>query len=159
MKKVILATFTVAIIGIRCNKNNHAPVQNETNGLSNNYFAMKQVQDPKNKKANLDGGPNDPGCITGEGYCVEVIVTPKFTEAFKSAISKGTISEFLTNSLILQIGQGDGKIISDLHLVKNGVKQITYVDFPNSKGIKTAFLIGEHPATGNYETAIVGTNQ
>ncbi len=118
----------------------------------------KNPNQTQKQKADLDACSTCPACIDGDAYCLEVVVTPKFNESFRTAIDKNQVSDFLTNEVIQQLGHGNGKIISDLHLVRNGIKQIRYFTFPKSPN-RTGFFIGVNPSSKDYDVAIIGTNE
>lgn len=157
MNVMLIGTFLLVTFG--CQKNNKIELSHTSSDNSSNVTIMnREIQDPKNKKANLDGGPNDPGCIEGEGYCVEVIVRPQFTAAFRQSIDRGTVSDFLTDSVIDVLSVGNDVIRNNLYEVKRGNYQIRYTEFPNSEGTKTGFFIGD-AATNNFSISIVNTNE
>lgn len=162
MKKLVI-TLSSVIAVYSCNKSKMQPINGELSELKSNTSLTSAKQkgepDPKNKKADLDACPTCPACIDGNAYCLEVIVTPKFNESFRKAIDNNQVSEFLTNEVIQELGHGNGKIISDLHLVRNGIKQVRYVTFPKSAN-RVGFLIGGNSVSKEeYDVAIVGTNE
>lgn len=109
-------------------------------------------------KPNLDGGPNDPLCITGDGYCAGGVVVIDCLP-IRNAINTKTLGSYLTEENVGTLSHGDSIIKKHLQLVKEGKLYMKEEPMPKRKEL-TAFIIGDkNLSRKNFVTAIIAKQQ
>lgn len=109
-------------------------------------------------KPNLDGGPNDPACIAGDGYCVEVVVVVNCLP-IRSAINAKTLGSYLTEENIGTLSHSDSIMKKYLQQVKEGTLYMKEEPMPKRKEL-TAFIIGDkNLSRKNFVTAVIAKQQ
>jgi hypothetical protein len=109
-------------------------------------------------KPNLDGGPNDPACMAGDGYCVEVVVIVNCLP-IRSAINTKTLGSYLTEENIGSLSHGDRIMKKYLQQVKEGKLYMKEEPMPNRKEL-TAFIIGDkNLSRESFVTAVIAKQQ
>ncbi len=165
MKKFIVsASVILSIAG--CVKKNVTPVNstNVTSTTTNNpYTNMRQNggQPGDHMRADLTSGPNDPACVPGQAYCIEVIVKPNFYNAVYKVATSGDIQGGLTDDVIATLSDGDDNIQKILKKVKQGNKDLMLIDMPNAAGTKYGLIMGNknHLSISNYDAVVVLNNR
>lgn len=156
MKQLILSVAVVtAIVFTSCTKTNVTPIGTSNTDkqaptlLADNSNA-KQIGGGSRGEPNLNGGPEDPGCLPGRASCVEVVVNPTYRQNLINALNSGEISTFLNPENIKILSNGDSYVADILNEVINGNENMIQVAMPNAQGTKAAFIIGH---TGNMPTS------
>lgn len=166
MKKTIFlcATIVASTVFVSCNKTNIKPTsstnQVSTESVASNTSLQRKKNSSDGKEPFLNGLPQSPACIAGDGACVEVVVTPSAISQLRDAIANNAITQYITDDQIKALSNGDATIIDYLIEVRNGNKTIVEAPMPNAQGTKAAFVIGHtgNMPTSHFEAAIVLTN-
>ncbi len=104
---------------------------------------------------NLNGGPNDPLCISGAGHCEGGVVIVG-CQQLREAISKKNLNVFFNTQTIKIWSGGNVTLKKYLELVKEGKLFIKEENMPKFKGKRVAFIIGDKDLSRTkFTTAIV----
>jgi hypothetical protein len=120
--------------------------------------SCKQGGSDGKSEPNLDGGPNDPACMAGNGYCVEAVVVVNCLP-IRNAINTKTLGSYLTEENIGTLSQGDSIMKKYLQQVKEGTLYMKEEPMPKRKEL-TAFIIGDkNLSRKNFVTAVIAKQQ
>ncbi|MBW6484294.1 MAG: hypothetical protein K0B10_14725 [Vicingaceae bacterium] len=110
-----------------------------------------------NMLPDFDSGEGQPACKSGPGYCFEIIIVGEFGQSFIDAIDGdfAGLQDFLTQSNIKELSDGDLVIKQALLDVRDGSYEVSYEILPNDTERVVFLFADENPNVENHDIALV----
>lgn len=160
MKKVYFTVTMVSIlIAVSCTKKevSELPTANSGVALVNDENQRSFSGPGEYMIPDINSGPTDPGCVSGPGYCNEFIVIGELGQGFMDAIDGdfSGLQDFLTQSNIEDLSDGDLVIKQALLDVRNAEYEVAYEVLPNDSERVVFLFAEENPDIEEHDIALV----